>query len=168
MLVRYITRVRRAEPAVRTRHAFFWAVGITGFATVLWALSLPSMLRPLPEGVAAMPTQRPWESFLSRAKEQLAGVSSALNDAEPETNDGAARTDTVDPAPVAGTIELTPADVAAARARAAIDYNPAPSDGVPATTTATSTPVGTSTQPRVVRIATTTSPVATTTATTTR
>lgn len=168
MLARYIKRVRRADPAVRTRHAFLWAVGVTGIAAALWAVTLPSALRPLPESATVADAPRPWSSFFAKAKEQLAAVGAAGEDgaaAEAET-----------PSPTPGTLELSPEALAEARTRAAIDYVPP----VQATTTATSTPSGVnsttvsssstpgSKQPRVVRIATTTAATSTGTASTTR
>ncbi len=169
MLVRYITRVRRAEPAVRTRHAFFWAVGITSIAAALWAVTLPSVLRPLPGGLVASDTPRPWSSFFERAKEQLAAVGSTGEDSLPEDT---SPTNTVSANALPGALELTPEALAEARARAAIEY-------IPSTTTATATTgttMGTSSatgippsnQPRVVRIATTSRAVASTTASTIR
>ncbi len=163
MFVRYITRVRRAAPAVRTRHAFLWAVAVTGSAGALWVLSLSSVLAPLPDGSATATDDlpRPWASFFERAKEQVAAIGGAAKTPEPD--------DTVPEGWVANapvnTMELSPEALSEARARAAIEYVP------PAVTisssTATSSTASSSRQigqPRVVRIATTTGTVASTTA----
>jgi hypothetical protein len=158
MFIRYITRVRRAAPAVRTRHAFLWAVAVTGTAGVLWAWSLSSVLSPLPDSAATATTHdlpRPWASFFQRAKEQIAGVSGAAQAPVPD--------DTVPlgkaPNSPAGALELSPEALAEARARAAIEYVP-PAVTTPSSTATSTTPMS---QPRVVRIATTSSAVASTT-----
>jgi len=122
MLVRYIRRVRRADPAVRTRHAFFWATGITGITAILWAMSLPAMVRPLSEHVVSDETVRPWSSFLERAREQVAAVMGTQLESgqipTEEIDSVAAQSSAATGAPLQ--LELTPETLAAVRARGGV------------------------------------------------
>lgn len=152
MLTRYILLLRRASRPMQQRHAFFWALSVTAIIGVIWGLSLPKLLKPLPEGgvlAEAEEHARPLGSLWGQAREQFASIMESFSDAnttEYETGVGPA----FEAATATPGITLSPEDIEKAQARANIVYRPG-------STTSTATTIATSTTgaPRVVQIATT-------------
>lgn len=157
MLARYITLLRRAPKGMRQRHAFFWAVSITAVIALVWGVSLPSLMKPLPSGdplAEAKEQTRPLGSLWAQARKQMASLMSAVTATSTEATDmgwiaSSSDQSAVSAASSAPAIILSPEDIEKAQARANIVYRPT---STPATIATTSVPT-----PQVVLIATTTS-----------
>lgn len=157
MLARYITLLRRAPRGMRQRHALFWAVSVTAVVAMVWALSLPSLMKPLPSGdvlADAKEQTRPLGSLWSQARKQIASLMSTFSASSTPTDTIGGAASTTESVAVYGagalattTIVLSPEDIQKAQAKANILYRP--------TSTPAMTATSTTAAPQVVLIATT-------------
>lgn len=145
MFARYITLLRRAPKGMRQRHALFWAVSVTAVVAIVWALSLPSLMKPLPSGdvlADAKEQTRPLGSLWSQARKQMASLMSTFSTSSTSTDTASEVASTTESLVTYGagasattTIVLSPEDIQKAQARANILYRPTSTPVVGATTT---------------------------------